>query len=420
MQVYPLDYIVSYARTHSPYYKKLYAHLDDEPSFERLPLVNQKDFWNEASDGNVLTGEHIDGQVFKSGGTTGAPKYAVYSAVEWQTMCEATAFYTTMGGLKYGDRVVNLFYGGNLYASFLYSYSIFYHSLTSVLQFNLSGGADVAEIVETIEKNRVNLIAGLPSLIMKIIEYVEKNGNVLHVDAVYFAGETLYEDQRRKMRTVLGEHIDFRSMSYASNDAGIMAYFHKETCGFNEHRVCDAVCKLELIDPDTGELIREANRPGQIYVTSLYKLLMPIIRYPSGDVGKYTEPDGTPDRKFMLLGRSEEGARVGIVTLYTEDVTKVLDSLGANYDGFQMIVTHENEYDCVTFRIAGKEVPGFIDKLCEQRPFFKEAIDKKTISTPKVEYCALKDLEYNKRTGKLIRVLDKRMQQNSPTNGGSL
>jgi phenylacetate-CoA ligase len=415
MQVYPLDYIISYAREHSPYYRNLYAQFGEgeAPPLEQLPLVNQADFWSAAAEGKVATGAHIDGQVFKSGGTTGAPKYSMYSAAEWRTMCEATGFYAPMGGLRHGDRAVNLFYGGNLYASFLYTYSIFYFSPASVLQFNLSGSAEISEIADTIESNRVNIIAGLPSMLMKVIENIEERGNASNfcVDAVYFAGETLYDDQRRKIRAVLGEGVDFRSMSYASNDAGIMAYFHKGSCGFNEHRVCDAVCKLELIDPETGELIREAGRAGQIYVTSLYKLLMPIIRYPSGDMGKYTEPDGAPDRRFMLLGRSgEDAARVSYVSLYPEDVSKVLESLGADHDGFQMIVTHEGERDGVTFRIAGGEIPGFIEKLYEQRPFLKEAIDKGFVSVPKTEYCGLKDFEYNKRTGKLIRVLDKRIK----------
>jgi len=413
MQVYPPDYLISYARKHSPYYKNLYAGLGEDPRLEELPLVNQADFWNEAEKGNITTGKHMDGQVFKSGGTTGAPKYSLYSAEEWRTMCETTAFYAPMGGLKYGDKVANLFYGGNLYASFLYSYSIFYFSPASVLQFNIAGNAEIADIADTIEHGGINVVAGLPSLIMKILEHIEQNGNAanFNVDTVYFAGETLYDDQRRKIRSVLGENIDFRSMSYASNDAGIMAYFHKESCGFNEHRVCDAVCKLELIEPDTREIITEADRLGEIYVTSLYKLLMPIIRYPSGDMGKFTEPQGTPDRKFALLGRSGEAARVGYVSLYPDDVSKILDDAGADYDGFQMVITHSEECDGVTFKIAGSEVAGFTEKLYKERPLLKECVDKGIVSPPKTEYCSLEDLEYNKRTGKLLRVLDKRFDK---------
>jgi hypothetical protein len=42
-----------------------------------------------------------------------------------------------------------------------------------------------------------------------------------------------------------------------------------------------------------------------------------------------------------------------------------------------------------------------------ERPFLKEAVDKGDIHAPVIEYCKLADLEYNKRTGKLKRILDK-------------
>lgn len=411
MRVYPVDYIISYAREHSPYYRKLYSGLGENPSLEQLPLVEQAGFWRAADEGEVTTGIHLDGQVFKSGGTTGAPKHALYTADEWRTMCEATGFYMPLGGLTRGDRVVNLFYGGGLYASFLYCYSLFSSSPIDVVQFNLSGNVEISEMADTIEKMQINVIAGLPSMIMKILECLEENGTVKNccIDTVYYAGETFYPDQRRKVREVLGKDVDFRSISYASNDAGFMAYYHKD-CGFNEHRSSDMFCILELVDPETGDVIREAGRPGQIYVTSLYKLLMPIIRYPAGDMGEYTEPEGTPDRKFKLLGRSEEAARVGYVALYPEDVSRILEAAGISYDGFQMVITHEDGHDRLTVRIAAKYPDeSFIKKLYEERPFLKEAVDKGIVHTPVIEYCALKDLEYNKRTGKLKRILDKRL-----------
>jgi phenylacetate-CoA ligase len=412
MQIYPLDYVISYARKHSPFYQKLYAHLGENPSLEELSLINPADFWQAAADGLVNTGPHLDGHVFKSGGTTGAPKYTLCTAEEWQTACEVAGLYMPMGGLKKGDRVANLFYAGSLYGGFLFAYSCFYSSPASILHFGLSGSMEIAEIVEIIERHRINKIAGLPSIIMKIMKLVENKGiaSRLCVDSIYFAGEMLYPEQRRKINEILGEHVDFRSMAYASSDGGMIGYFHKGSCGFNEHRTCDTLCRMELIDPETGEVIREANRPGEIYVTSLFKLLMPVIRYPSGDMGQYTEPEGTPDRKFMLLGRSGAVARVGWVTIHPEDVSRIMDNLGARYDGLQLVITRDGERDGLTIRIASNsEVPGFTAGLYEQYPLLKDTVDKGIVSAPLIEYCSLKNLEYNKRTGKLMRILDKRL-----------
>ena len=285
MRVYPIDHIISYARERSPYYKKLYSHLGGNPCLEQLPLVDQADFWSAADRGEVNTGEHMDGQIFKSGGTTGAPKHALYTAEEWRTMCEAAGMYMPLGGLKPGDKIANLFYAGGLYASFLYSYGSFFFSPVEVLQYSLSGNMEISETAEIIERMKINIVAGLPSKIMNVLEYMTEQEMTAHIDVIYYAGETFYPDQRRRVHAVLGDKIEFRSMSYASNDAGFMAYFHKESCGFNEHRSSDMFCRLEIIDTETGEVIREAARPGQIFVTSLYKLLTPIIRYPAGDMG---------------------------------------------------------------------------------------------------------------------------------------
>jgi phenylacetate-CoA ligase len=166
---------------------------------------------------------------------------------------------------------------------------------------------------------------------------------------------------------------------------------------------------MELIDPNTGEVIREANHPGQIYVTALYRLLMPVIRYPSGDMGQYTEPEGTPDRKFMLLGRGGAVARVAFVTIHPEDVSRTLDNLGAQYDGFQLVITRDEKRDGLIIRIASNsELPSFTAKLYEQSPLLKDTVEKSIISAPLIEYCSLEELEYNKRTGKLLPILDKR------------
>jgi phenylacetate-CoA ligase len=415
MRTYPIDYLISYTREHSPFYKKLYSKLGDNPALEQLPFVDQSEFWQAADRGEVTTGKHIDGQVFKSGGTTGKPKLALYTAEEWRTMIEAAAFYVPLSGIKPGDRVANLFYGGGLYASFLFCHGTFLHSPIDVVQFSLSGNVEISEMADTIEKMQINVIAGLPSMIMKILEHLAKNNAAKNcrVDAIYTAGETLYPDQKRKAQETLGDKLEFRLMSYASNDVGFMAYY-RNGGGFNEFRSSDMFCLLEIVDPETGELIREPGQPGKIYVTSLCKLLMPIIRYPAGDMGEFVDPEGVADRKFKLLGRSEEeSARVGYVTLYSEDISRILGNMGIKYDDFQLLITHENEHDKLTVRIAAADPEkNILEELYKERPLLKDTVDSGIIHKPDIVYCALGDLEYNQRTGKLKRLIDKRLQGN--------
>lgn len=415
VKIYSLDEIIDYAREHSKYYADLYRDLPKDASLEELPLIDQDDFWAHCDDqgGTVATREQRDGQIFKSGGTTGNPKYSLYSAEEWATLCEYSGFMLTKGGLQNGTKIANLFYAGGMYASFLYTYSMLYSSPAQTIMYNLSGNISVEEIVGTLLQHQITCVAGVPSILTRIVSYINENHLTgFAVDTVYFAGETLYQDQRDQFCKTFGRDLEFRSVFYSSNDGGAIGYFTKD-CGFNEHRVLSDLCRLELIDPDTGEVIREMNRPGNIYITSLFKTLIPLIRYPAGDVGEYTEPEGNTDRKFRILGRSNVAARAAYVSLYPADVGSVLEKCGISYYAYQIVVTHKIR-DQFIFRIAVPETEEdftekFLEMMYQERSFLKDALEDGTLEPPKVEWCRAEDLEYNPRTGKLKIIIDQRM-----------
>ena len=414
IKTYTIDEIIEYTRKNSEYYKELYKDLPDVVSLEDLPFVDQDDFWAhcDKDGGTVATRKQEDGQIFKSGGTTGDPKYSLYTTEEWSTLCECSGAVLTKGGLTNGTKIANMFYAGGLYASFLYTYSMLYFAPAKTIMYNLSGNISIEEMVDTILKHQINCLAGLPSILTKIVSYInELNLTGFAVDTVYFAGETLYQDQRDRISKAFGREIDFRSIFYASNDGGPIGYFTKE-CGFNEHRVMSNLCYMELVDPDTGEVITEMNRPGVIYITSLFKTLIPLIRYPSGDMGEYTEPEGAADRKFRILGRSNVAARAGYVTLYPQDVGNVLTKCGIEYYSYQIIV-ERNMKDQFVFRIATPATEDnytdkFLEMLYTERSIMKDAIEDDVMAVPKVEWCSPTDLEYNARTGKLKIIIDRR------------
>lgn len=412
---YSVEEILSYARKHSPYYAELYKDLPEHVTLEQLPLVDQADFWKHCDKrgGTVATRPQTDGQIFKSGGTTGDPKYSLYSAEEWQTMCECSGAVLQRSGLKNGARVANLFYAGGLYASFLYTYSMLYFAPAKTIMYHLSGNISIEEMVDTILTHQIDTVCGIPSILTKICSYIEEHHLTgFAVDTIYFAGESLFQDQRDKICKVFGREISFRSIFYASNDGGPIGYFTKD-CGFNEHRTLSDLTYLELIDPDTGEVIREPNRPGVIYITSLFKTLIPLIRYPAGDMGVYTEPEGVSDRKFKILGRSNVAARAGYVTLYPLDVGRVLKKCGIDFYSYQIIVDHDVK-DRFTFKIAvpdgtSPDVETFLNALYEERPLLPDALREDMMLPPVVLFCKPNELEYNSRTGKLKVIIDRRL-----------
>lgn len=419
---YSLDAIVATARQLSPYYRELYAGLPSQPTLAELPVVEQKAFWaaNTIRDNRLLTGPMHDGIVFKSGGTTGAPKFSVYSRVEWDAFTGVFGVGLDAGGLRDGDRVANLFYAGELYSSFVFIMRSLDQARAGSLQFPLSGRAEATMIEHVIDDFEIDTVAGAPTTLMNLAaHYIDAGRGAPSVRRLLFGGESLYADQRRILERAF-PNARAGSVGYASVDAGLLGYADP-SCGPDEHRVLSRYTLVEILDEASGEPIEEEGRVGRVVVTNLTRLLMPILRYPAGDLACWIEPPGAPDRKFRLMGRSEEGARVGPATLYVEDVRKVLrdfhDRLGST--DFQMLVDHEDHRDRLTLRVATEAAadapPGceaeLVEALHAARPMLSDLLSQGMIHPIRIEWARLGGLEFNERSGKLKRVIDRRHER---------
>jgi phenylacetate-CoA ligase len=411
--------IYAHARKHSPYYRALYASLPEGAiQLSALPIVEQGAFWaaNQLENNQVLTGPMSDGVVYKSGGTTGNPKFSVFTRNEWKVFTESFGWGLNQGGLARGQRVANLFYAGELYASFLFITASIAAAPEPALMLPISGATDVEEVAKTVRELKANVLAGAPTTILALAGHLEKTGQQLpSVQKILFGGESAYGEQRNYLQRIFN-NCEVRSIGYASVDAGLLGYADLE-CEAGEHRCFDGSTILELIDEETGEVIEEIDRPGKILITNLTRTLMPILRYPAGDRATWSEPAGTANRKFKLLGRSEEGARIGPATVYFEDLIELLKPFSAelSIQGFQLVLEHIDRKDRLRIRAAVTDPLNanfksaeVVRTLLSQRPMLAELAEKEFIHVPVVEWITVDQLETNARTGKVKRVIDQR------------
>ncbi|RPJ72131.1 MAG: phenylacetate--CoA ligase family protein, partial [Alphaproteobacteria bacterium] len=341
IQKWSLKEIVENAQSHSPYYRELYANTKFEKLAD-LPIIDQSIFWKS----NVLTSEKNDGIVFKSGGSTGSPKYSYFTSLEWQSFTKAFGLGISEGILSDYDRVANLFYVGDLYASFLFikdSLQWIPVEQKKIQQFPIAGATDPKVILATLEEFSINVIAGVPSAILTLLEYYDrekKNYSKIKIEKILFGGESLYPDQYLALKKIFPA-VQISSIGYASVDGGLLGYSDR-TCENGEHRVFDGLNIIEIVDPDTNEILTEVNRPGKVLITNLTRKLMPIIRYPAGDIAMWVESAETPNRKFKLQGRSDEAARVGTISVYFEETRLMIMNTLREVSGlqFQMVLNH--------------------------------------------------------------------------------
>jgi len=422
MPVWELPELVRFARAKSPFYQKLYRDLPPRiSSITELPIPSQEEFWgaNALGDNRLLTGPMRDGIVFKSGGTTGSPKFSVFSREEWEIFCESFGRGIAATGLRAGDRVANLFYAGELYGSFLFITKSLEKSPFGVLQLPIGGATSLEETARHLRDFGATVVAGVPTTILNLAEHVAASGSgggPYKLERVLFGGEALYDDQRERLSAVF-PGIEARSIGYASTDAGLLGYADA-TCGPNEHRVFGKDTIIELVDEETRAPIEEPGREGLLVATNLARSLLPVLRYPVGDRGMWREPKGAADRKFLLMGRSEEAARVGLVKLYVDDIRGILAGFRAELaiSDFQMLVVHHDLRDGLILRVAAgaddarltAASPRVVAELHRARPLYEQFVREAKIHPVKIDWVRAGELETNPRTGKLRRIVDRR------------
>ena len=415
--------LIRFARKHSRFYGNLYRNLPEEiTSLEQLPVLVQDEFWeaNSLTDNKLLTGPMLDGIVLKSGGTTGKPKFSVFARDEWNRFTRTFGQGLAGNGLRKGDRVANLFYVGELYGSFIFTHKVLEECPTGVLQLPIAGSIPPAEICKIANDFGATVLTGVPTTLLNIVDYLETHPELAQkskIRMLLFAGEAMYRDQRiRVAKTLPG--VEIRSIGYASTDAGLLGYADL-TCGPNEFRKQDGFSHYEILDEDTDLPILDIGRPGRAVVTDLGRTLMPVIRYPVGDRAMWLDPNGTQNRKFQLLGRTEESGRVGPVTLFYEDLRHVLDPFRDRIGDFQfqIILVHDNQRDGLLLRIGSNTSDKVPEKLTgeilqaiyESRPMYRGCMDEGKILPAQIEWTTTASMEINARSGKLRRIIDRRL-----------
>ena len=412
---------VNFVRKNSPFYAQHYKDVEQNcDDISKYPIINQKEFWkaNENFGEGVLTSKHNSGLVFKSGGTSGNPKYSYFTAKEWDNFTEVSGCGFRQNGVKQGDRIANLFYAGELYASFIYITDTI-KSADIGVSYPIAGQTEISVMVEIIKKLNINVLAGVPTSIMNIVSYLQAHREIkLNIELILFGGESFYDDQLQAIKEEFAD-VKVHSVLYASVDGGELGYFDEATCANGEHRAFDESTIMEIVDEDTNEVIHEANKAGILLVTNLNRKLMPLIRYPVGDMAMWCDDEGVKDRRFKLLGRSQEGARIGPATLYLQDIMDVLKHF---YDevhvlNFQLLVTHDEQKDRAVIKVVPSSMPldadilssKIIEHLYTQRTMFKDLLSGDKIHPITIEWCEADALETNARTGKTKRILDKRL-----------
>lgn len=409
-----LTRLVNHVRAHSPYYAQLWRNLPQAGwTLADLPLVELHQYWASGAqleDWPVLTAPVTDAIVYKTGGTTGGAKHSLFTQAEWQQF--VTTFGRSLAGwFEPGDRVANLFFAGDLYASFLFIQGALGHVPVPLCVFPFTGTVDPQTLTVQLEQHRINVLTGVPGKLLQYVASLEQQGVQLPgIKTVLYGGESVFVEQLQLFKAVF-PCARVVSIGCASVDAGLIGASAPD-CLPGEHRAFEPETIVEIVDEASGVAITEPYRTGLLVLTNLARTLMPIIRYPVGDLAEWTEAAGTPGRKFRLLGRSSLGnrLRVGYATLFPDELAATIQARLGNCR-WQLIIDQENGVDDILLRIAHRHDPAAASALLQaiqgKDPMVAELMAEGALEVA-VDWCQPADLLTHQRTGKLQRVVDRR------------
>ncbi len=400
----------------SPYYRGVLAKTAEKGGrFKDLPLLDRPTFYRNSPpvSRDILTGPLTNAYVYASGGTTGEPKFTFYSNPEWVRTCEIMSFIYRTAGITKDDVVGNLFLAGNLWTSF--SVAARAVEMIGCLNLPIGGGADFENMIKYIRAYKVNAIVGLPSIIVKLAEEIQQKGLELKIQKILYGGEHVRPQTEAFLKKVLKcEWV--RSAGYALVDTGPVGYQCPHLAGTNHH-VLEDVQFLEILDesgnpgpvnPETG-----FGLPGEIVATNLYRHLMPVVRYRTGDMGRWTLikncPCGFRGATFELLGRCDDMLVIGGINLLPSDVAAGLAKIPVS-PNFQMVGRTKGEKDLLHLRLeAERPLPEaqVISALREGSYKLEGAIRDGWLLV-EVEWFSHGAIPRNPRTGKLKISIDER------------
>ncbi len=409
-----LGSLMEFARGRSDYYREHLPDIEltganDIVKFPRLDPETLRQNTPPAGKA-LLTGPLEGAYIFASGGSTGAPKFSFYSLEEWDEVTDILSAIYQKAGVTKGDTVANLFMAGNLWTSFLAASEAL--EKLGCIKLPIAGNVDPESVMSYLEMFSPTVLLGLPSLLVRLAELLESKGRRLNARTVLYGGESMSREARAYLKEILGA-TTVASAGYASVDAGPIGYQTLDLPVGHHHLLYDYQF-LEFLDSETGEPVPDG-QVGEITVTCLGRRLMPLIRYRTGDLGRWVDSHRWT---FELKGRIGDRIRVGTADIYPADVARVLDSIEGAGHIFQLVISKKDKKDHLEIQVerstrgnSALEPAAVKLALLEQLDELSEALEQGWMNDFIVDLVDQGSLQGMRRTGKIRAVVDLRQEE---------
>ena len=408
-----LTELLQYVNEFSPFYKNLFATKNIDitsiktlEDLKLLPTTNKEDLQQHNDDFNCVPVSKIIDFATTSG-TLGDPVTFGLTDKDLDRLAYNEAISFACAGIQQGD-VVQLM--TTIDRRFMAGLAYFL-GLRKMGVGVIRVGAGIPELQwDSILKYKPTYLITVPSFLLKMIEYAEKNGIDYKNSSIKGAvciGESLRNQDFSS--NVLAQKITDKwpiklFSTYASTEMST-AFTECEHANGGHHH--PELIIIEVLDDNDQPV--ENGMQGELTFTTLGIEAMPLVRFKTGDIVKvHQEPCAcgrNTQRVGPVIGRKKQMIKYKGTTLYPPAMNDVLN----NFEGIESyiieIFTNEIGTDDIVLKIAVKDASeSFLHQI-------KDHFRAKLRVTPKIEFTtkeALHPLIFNPMSRKPIHFFDKR------------
>jgi phenylacetate-CoA ligase len=254
-------------------------------------------------------------------------------------------------------------------------------------------GAGIPELQwDTIARIRPTVLITVPSFILKMIDYAEKN----HIDyqnssirRAVCIGEPL-RNQNLELNTLsqrIKEKWDIGLYStYASTEMATAFAECDEGCGGHHH---PELVIAEIID-ENGTQVKEGEA-GEVTITSLGVEGMPLLRFKTGDVCCYYTTQCKCGRSTMrlgpVLGRRKQMIKFKGTTVYPPSLYDILDNIPEIVNYIVEVSTNDIGTDEILIKASTNSNATGLDKI------IKDHFRARLRVSPSIEFLPFEEIE---------------------------
>jgi phenylacetate-CoA ligase len=264
---------------------------------------------------------------------------------------------------------------------------------------------------DTINRIKPNALVAVPSFILKLIEYAERNGidyRASSVEKAVCIGENLRNDDfsYNSLGARITEKWDIKLYStYASTEKATS--FTECGCGRGGHHHPELII-IEVLDSHGRQVA--PGEPGELVFTTLGVEGMPLVRYRSGDICRYHDEPCACGRNTVRLGpiagRKNHMIKYKGTTLFPPALYDTLDEIDEIVGYYVEVYTSEIGTDEILIHVSSENPSDKLEKK------IKDKFRSKIRVAPLVvfeEFDTLRKVVHPESSRKAVKFIDKRI-----------